>query len=40
VAGPILFVATNRLKDGALEAERARVPEVVIVAERLGGFIR
>jgi hypothetical protein len=34
VAGPIIFVATNRLKDGALEAERARVPELVEFVER------
>jgi hypothetical protein len=34
VAGPIIFVATNRLKDDALEAERARVGELVEFVER------
>jgi hypothetical protein len=34
MAGPIIFVATNRLKDGALELERTRVPELVDFVER------
>jgi hypothetical protein len=34
VAGPIIFVATNRLKDDALEAERARVGGLVEFVER------
>lgn len=28
MAGPFIFIATNRLKPGALEAESRRVPEV------------
>jgi hypothetical protein len=28
MTGPFIFVATNRLKPGALEAERQRVPEL------------
>lgn len=32
--GPLIFVATNRLKEGALELERRRVPEVVEFVER------
>jgi hypothetical protein len=32
--GPIVFVATNRLKEGALEIERRRVPELVDFVER------
>ncbi len=31
---PIIFVATNRLKPGALEIERRRVPELVDFVER------
>jgi len=34
VPGPIVFVATNRLKHGALELERERVPELVDFVER------
>jgi hypothetical protein len=34
MAGPIIFVATNRLKEGALELERPRVPELVDFVER------
>jgi hypothetical protein len=26
MTGPFIFIATNRLKDGKLEAERKRVP--------------
>jgi len=29
MAGPFIFIATNRLKAGRLEAERARVPGLV-----------
>jgi hypothetical protein len=32
--GPLIFVATNRLKPGALELERQRVPELVEFVER------
>jgi hypothetical protein len=32
--GPIVFVVTNRLKEGALEAERRRVPGLVDFVER------
>jgi hypothetical protein len=32
--GPLIFIATNRLKDGALETERTRVPELVEFVER------
>jgi hypothetical protein len=34
MAGPIIFVATNLLKEGALEMERARVPELVDFVKR------
>lgn len=41
--GPLIFVATNRLKPGALELERARVPELVDFVEReeprVAGFL-
>ncbi len=29
VSGPFVFIATNRLREGSLEAERARVPGLV-----------
>src|SRR6201989_1154141 len=29
MAGPLIFIATNRLKPGRLESERARVPGLV-----------
>jgi hypothetical protein len=29
MSGPFIFIATNRLKEGKLEAERARVPGLV-----------
>ena len=32
--GPLIFVATNRLKEGALQTERLRVPELVEFVER------
>ena len=32
--GPLIFVATNRLKPGALDLERRRVPELVSFVER------
>jgi len=32
--GPLVFVATNRLKEGALELERRRVRELVDFVER------
>ena len=31
---PLIFIATNRLKAGALDAERSRVPELVSFVER------
>jgi len=34
MAGPLIFIATNRLKAGALNAERGRVPELVSFVER------
>ena len=34
MAGPLIFIATNRLKAGALNAERSRVPELVSFVER------
>ena len=34
MAGPLIFIATNRLKAGALNAERSRVPELVRFVER------
>jgi hypothetical protein len=34
MSGPLIFIATNRLKDGADEIERARVPELVDFVER------
>lgn len=34
MSGPIIFVATNLLKEGALELERTRVPELVDFVER------
>ena len=34
MAGPVIFIATNRLKAGALSAERSRVPELVNFVER------
>ena len=32
--GPLIFIATNRLKEGALETGRRRVPELVEFVER------
>jgi hypothetical protein len=29
MAGPVIFIATNRLKPGRLEAQKARVPGLV-----------
>jgi hypothetical protein len=34
MSGPLIFIATNRLKEGAGEIERARVPELVDFVER------
>ena len=34
MAGPLIFIATNRLKPDALDAERSRVPELVSFVER------
>src|SRR6476661_8168304 len=34
MTGPLIFIATNRLKAGALNAERSRVPELVRFVER------
>ena len=34
MTGPLIFIATNRLKAGALGAERRRVPELVSFVER------
>src|SRR6478736_8326549 len=34
MSGPLIFIATNRLKGGALSAERSRVPELVRFVER------
>ncbi len=33
MTGPFIFIATNRLKQGKLERERARVPELVDFVE-------
>jgi hypothetical protein len=42
--GPFIFIATNRLKPGKLDAERQRVPGlcdyIEANAEHLGGFAR
>jgi len=32
--GPFIFIATNRLKPGALDAERRRVPDLVAFVEQ------
>jgi hypothetical protein len=32
--GPFIFIATNRLKEGKLEAERERVPGLVEFIEK------
>jgi hypothetical protein len=34
MSGPLIFIATNRLKAGALNAERSRVAELVRFVER------
>ncbi len=34
MTAPLIFIATNRLKAGALSAERSRVPELVSFVER------
>ena len=33
MSGPLIFIATNRLKAGALNAERRRVPDLVRFVE-------
>ena len=42
VSGPLIFIATNKLREGALEAERRRVPGLIKFIEanepRLLGF--
>jgi hypothetical protein len=34
MSGPFIFIATNRLKQGALEAERRRVPQLCEFIEK------
>jgi hypothetical protein len=34
VSGPFIFIATNRLKPGALDAERRRVPDLAAFLEQ------
>jgi hypothetical protein len=34
MSGPLIFIATNRLREGAFDAERARVPGFVDFIER------
>ena len=40
MSGPFIFIATNRLKPGKLEAERTRVPELCDFIEVVGSDYR